>query len=364
MTVASETNRFSYQGNGTTGPWAFTAYFLQNSHLKVILTNRATKAETPLVLTTDFTATGAGVLAGGHVDTVVAVSAAYDITIFRDPDLLQLAEYPRRDPFPSSSHQMVVDKLTMQGQRARDLVDRSFRLSDGDTSGISPFVANLIANALVGVNAAGTALEGKLAVDINLAVVTAYALGLMQAPDKATAQAILGARDAASDLYLAAGKVLIFEGTTDDAFETTLTVVDPTADRVISLPNADTALAGLAVAQLFTKNQRPAYTNTDTANGGGSFSYDGNTKGQVCLVTVTTAGALTFAAPANIVEGAPYTFIIKEGDALVRTYAYNVAFKNFSQMPTGGTGVSGAQSCWNFIGGPSNTLIYNVPSGS
>ena len=31
--------------------------------------------------------------------------------------------------------------------------------------------------------------------------------------------------------------VIIFEGATDDAFETTLTVVDPTADRTITLPN-------------------------------------------------------------------------------------------------------------------------------
>ena len=30
---------------------------------------------------------------------------------------------------------------------------------------------------------------------------------------------------------------VIFEGSTSDAFETTLTVVDPTADRTITLPN-------------------------------------------------------------------------------------------------------------------------------
>ena len=31
---------------------------------------------------------------------------------------------------------------------------------------------------------------------------------------------------------------IIFEGSTDDAYETTLTVTDPTADRTITLPNA------------------------------------------------------------------------------------------------------------------------------
>ena len=34
------------------------------------------------------------------------------------------------------------------------------------------------------------------------------------------------------------GATVIFEGATDDAYETTLTVVDPTSDRTITLPNA------------------------------------------------------------------------------------------------------------------------------
>ena len=35
-----------------------------------------------------------------------------------------------------------------------------------------------------------------------------------------------------------AGKKIIFEGATEDAYETELTVVDPTADRTISFPNS------------------------------------------------------------------------------------------------------------------------------
>ena len=40
-----------------------------------------------------------------------------------------------------------------------------------------------------------------------------------------------------SSIVLDTGKTLIFEGATADDFETSLTVVDPTADRTISLPN-------------------------------------------------------------------------------------------------------------------------------
>ena len=39
------------------------------------------------------------------------------------------------------------------------------------------------------------------------------------------------------DLTMAEDAEIIFEGATDDAYETTLTVVDPTADRTVSLPN-------------------------------------------------------------------------------------------------------------------------------
>jgi hypothetical protein len=47
-----------------------------------------------------------------------------------------------------------------------------------------------------------------------------------------------------STVTLGAGADIIFEGTTNDGFETTLTVTDPTADRVVTLPNATTTLVG------------------------------------------------------------------------------------------------------------------------
>jgi hypothetical protein len=47
-----------------------------------------------------------------------------------------------------------------------------------------------------------------------------------------------------STITLGASNNIIFEGTTDDGFETTLTVTDPTADRVVTLPNATTTLVG------------------------------------------------------------------------------------------------------------------------
>ena len=56
----------------------------------------------------------------------------------------------------------------------------------------------------------------------------------------------------------------VFEGTTDDAFETTLTVVDPTADRTITLPD-ETGTVALNSASLIT-GQSALTGSLDTTN--------------------------------------------------------------------------------------------------
>jgi hypothetical protein len=49
---------------------------------------------------------------------------------------------------------------------------------------------------------------------------------------------------------------IVFEGATDDAFETTFAVVDPTADRTITFPNDSITVAGVDKAQQFSAVQR------------------------------------------------------------------------------------------------------------
>ena len=53
----------------------------------------------------------------------------------------------------------------------------------------------------------------------------------------------------------------VFEGATDDAHETTLTTVDPTADRTISLPNQSGTLPVLAVASTTQITSTPEELN-------------------------------------------------------------------------------------------------------
>ena len=55
-----------------------------------------------------------------------------------------------------------------------------------------------------------------------------------------------------TDNHIFSGGSILFEGDTDDSFETTLQVTDPTADRTITLPNATGTVMTLDATQTLT----------------------------------------------------------------------------------------------------------------
>lgn len=193
MTIETTANRISYTGSGTTGPFSFPYYFLADGDLTVIKTTIADGTEETLTITTDYTVSGAGEAAGGSVTLVATLSSSYKLTIIRAPDILQPADYPANDRFPAATHEEALDRATMILQRLKDLIDRSFRLSDGDVSGISLILSNLAAGELIAVNAAGTGIESIAATDVDLETVSAFIQTLLDDSDAATARATLGA---------------------------------------------------------------------------------------------------------------------------------------------------------------------------
>lgn len=160
MTVNSTTSRVSYAGNGTTTTFSVPFYFLANADLVVIRTS-STGTQTTLVLNTDYTVTGAGVPAGGSITCTTAPGATDSLVIYRDPATTQLTDYQANDPFPAETHERALDKLTMLVQRLKDLVSRSIRLSDGDTTTASTLLPSPSANKLLAWNGAGTALINR-----------------------------------------------------------------------------------------------------------------------------------------------------------------------------------------------------------
>ena len=114
---------------------------------------------------------------------------------------------------------------------------------------------------------------------------------------------------------------LVFEGSTADDFETTLSVTDPTADRTITLPDATTTVAGLAVAQSFTKAQRGDVVSlTDAATIAVDLSLGNN-------FAVQLGGNRTLGAPTNTTAGQSGVIVVTQDGTGSRTLAYNSIYK-------------------------------------
>jgi hypothetical protein len=123
---------------------------------------------------------------------------------------------------------------------------------------------------------------------------------------------------------------LTFEGSTADAFETTLAVTDPTADRTITLPDASLTVAGINLAQSFSAAQRGTISAlTDGATITADFAVANN-------FSVTLGGNRTLANPSNLTAGQSGCIWITQDGTGSRTLAYG--------------------SQWDFTGGTAPTL--------
>ena len=84
---------------------------------------------------------------------------------------------------------------------------------------------------------------------------------------------------------------IVFEGATANAFETTLTVTDPTADRTVTIPDATTTLVGTDTSQTLTNKNLTSPTITGTGAIAGTFT--GNLTGNVTGNVSGTSGSTT-----------------------------------------------------------------------
>jgi hypothetical protein len=79
---------------------------------------------------------------------------------------------------------------------------------------------------------------------------------------------------------------LFFEGATSDGFETLLTVVDPTADNTITLPNLSGTVSLVTATEILS--------NKSFA---GSFNINGSSSGTAIIQVPSSAGTPTFTFP-------------------------------------------------------------------
>jgi hypothetical protein len=156
MTVSSSTARVSYSGNGSTVDFAVGFYFLENSHLQVII-RAANGTETVKTITTDYTVAGAGNPAGGTVTMLTAPVSGETLVVVRNVPLTQQTDYQANDPFPAETHEEALDKLTMLTQQLQDGLTRSIKLSRTNTMSSTEFTVGAAdrANKILAFDSAG-----------------------------------------------------------------------------------------------------------------------------------------------------------------------------------------------------------------
>jgi len=154
MTVASETSKVIYSGNGSTTVFSTVFAFLNSVDVKVVLTSTAS-VETNLSISTHYTLSG-GSGAVGNVTMITAPASGEKLTIYREPPITQVTDYVNGDSFDAESHERALDKLTQIMQSINEKNTRAVKLpvSSSFSSEIIP-----TANKVIGFNSTATAIE-------------------------------------------------------------------------------------------------------------------------------------------------------------------------------------------------------------
>ena len=176
MTVSSSVNKVIYSGNSATVLFPVSYYFLENSHLKVIL-RAADGTETVQALTTNYTVTGAGNPAGGSVTMLVAPPTGTTLTIVRNVPATQETDYLANDPFPAESHERALDKLTMLVQENEEVASRALVVPASTPTTVNTTLPNPTSLGILAWNQNANAINYISPSDIGTAVAyaTAYA---------------------------------------------------------------------------------------------------------------------------------------------------------------------------------------------
>jgi hypothetical protein len=163
----------------------------------------------------------------------------------------------------------------------------------------SSYTAADVLSKLVTVDGTGSNLDADLLDGLNaVSGATGASIVSRDSSGNFSSNAITATQLNSGNLYLGAAGTIVFEGSTDNTAETTLTVTDPTADRTITLPNVS--------GTVITTGDTGSVTNTMLAGSiandklvNNSITIDGTTialgaSGSITAADLTWSGTQTF----------------------------------------------------------------------
>jgi len=218
MTVPSTTSRVSYSGNGVTQAFAVNFYFLENSHLEVILVVGG--VETVQTLSVNYSVSGAGNPAGGTVTMVVPPPSGSTLFITRSVPATQETDYLANDPFPAETHERALDKLTMLVQQVKEDADRSLKIPLSSLATTNTQIQAPSANKLLAWSQTGTSI-------VNF--------------DPANVVNVVGQQDSFADVFTGNGSQVNFTLTRTPG---SIAALHVSVQGVMQTPNVDYTLSG------------------------------------------------------------------------------------------------------------------------
>jgi len=314
MPVPNQTPVNSSTGNGVTTVFPYTFKILDQADI-LVQVDGVTKT-----ISTDYTVSGVGVDAGGNVTFLAAPASGALVVRSRNMDYERVdIDYQEGGAFEAETVDEDFDRAVMLLQQLAAARLRAIKApsSVATDQALTEAMWAARASKYIGFDASGVLGVFALASAGDLSV-SAFIETLLDDTDAATARGTLGAAASADPVFtgtvatLGAGMSLVFEGTTDDGFETAFVVTDPSADRTITFQNASGTVAFLsdiAAAsqaeqeagsstsvfvtpgrQQFHPSAAKAWVQADNAGGiNGSYNIASLTDGGAGLLTVTIA---------------------------------------------------------------------------
>jgi len=254
MTVSSTSTSVSYTGDASTTSFPVSFAFFgtgTDAEIRVIERVIATGVETTLTNGTNYTVTGGS----GSTGTVVAASAPAATkrwTIERATTRTQETDYVENDPFPAEIHEQALDRLTMIGQEAYGLADRSVKFPASYTGSVEPVLPEPVAGKAIGWNSDATAL-------VNDPADFATTISTVAASATAAANSATSASSSATNASNSATAA-------SDSASTASTQATNASNSAIAAATSETNAANSAsAAQTAETNAETAETNAETA---------------------------------------------------------------------------------------------------
>lgn len=132
MTVQTNTNIESFNGNGVTQIFPIAFKFNNDTDLVVLLVDDEVGEASQLTLNSDYTVSGAGDEEGGLINVVVPPSTDQRLHVSRIVDILQLTDLRNQGKFFAEVHEDALDLLTMIAQQGASSIKSSLRVPDSD----------------------------------------------------------------------------------------------------------------------------------------------------------------------------------------------------------------------------------------